>query len=130
MAANTSDVARSVLGNRPGTVAWATVDHAGRVAAQIIGRASSPPRNPLVFVQAAIPREEDPRDFLPTPAPPPYQRPATRPVPAANPAPRIAALLPFPYPVLPPVPSPCHAQRMTVVLALDPGSLFAARWKG
>ena len=27
-----SDVARSVLGNRPGTVAWATVDREGRVA--------------------------------------------------------------------------------------------------
>ncbi len=27
-----SDVARSVLGNRPGTVAWATVDREGRIA--------------------------------------------------------------------------------------------------
>jgi hypothetical protein len=68
-----------------------------------------------------IRREEDRRNFLPTPAPPPYQRPgdAAR----REPGPAYRRILAIP-------PSPCHARRMTVVLALDPGSLFAAQWKG
>lgn len=57
-------------------------DHAAQVARQILGRASSPPRRPLVFVRAAIRREENPQNFVPTNTPPPYR---AAPVPARPP---------------------------------------------
>jgi hypothetical protein len=58
-------------------------DHAAQVARQILGRASSPPRKPLVFVRTAIRREEDPQNFVPTNTPPPYR---AAPAPAKPPA--------------------------------------------
>jgi hypothetical protein len=48
-------------------------DHAADVAAQILGRAPSKPRDPVKYVRAAIRREEDPRNFVPTKTPPPYR---------------------------------------------------------
>lgn len=53
--------------------------HAADVAAQILGRARSKPRDPVKFVRTAIRREENPRNFVPSNTPPPY-RPARTPV--------------------------------------------------
>lgn len=51
-----------------------TPEFAGRVAMQILGRAPSKPRDPVKYVRAAIRREEDPRNFLPTGVPDRWDR--------------------------------------------------------
>ena len=48
--------------------------HALKVEAQILARASSRPSHPIPFVRAAIRREANPKNFLPTYTPPPVRR--------------------------------------------------------
>jgi hypothetical protein len=55
-----------------------TPEFAERVAMQILGRAPSKPRDPVKYVRAAIRREEDPRNFLPTGVPDMWDRAMTR----------------------------------------------------